>query len=135
MNTLRLFPQELRRLLQSRLTGLTVLLTVLSPLVGLVLYRPADADTMLSVYLANPALAGGAAGGILFGLLAVYEWDRAARCRADSVSRFGEPGQRPAMGHIRSVVFRPERTRNIHSNIHKHENGLSENQGTARSVK
>ena len=29
------------------------------------------------------------------------------------VSRFGEPGQRPAMGHIRSVVFRPERTRNI----------------------
>ena len=58
MNTLRLFPQELRRLLQSRLTGLTVLLTVLSPLVGLVLYRPADADTMLSVYLANPALAG-----------------------------------------------------------------------------
>ena len=44
------------------------------------------------------------------------------------VSRFGEPGQRPAMGHIRSVVFRPE-------NIHKHENGLSENQGTARSVK
>lgn len=51
------------------------------------------------------------------------------------VSRFGEPGQRPAMGHIRSVVFRPERTRNIHSNIHKHENGLSENQGMARSVK
>lgn len=86
MNTLRLFPQELRRLLQSRLTGLTVLLTVLSPLVGLVLYRPADADTMLSVYLANPALAGGAAGGILFGLLAVYEWDRAARCRADRLT-------------------------------------------------
>ena len=50
------------------------------------------------------------------------------------VSRFGEPGQRPAMGHIRSVVFRPERTRNIHSNIHKHENGLSENQGTAGAV-
>ena len=54
---------------------------------------------------------------------------------ASCVSRFGEPGQRPAMGHIRSVMFRPERTRNIHSNIHKHENGLSENQGTARSVK
>ena len=50
------------------------------------------------------------------------------------VSRFGEPGQRPAMGHIRSVVLRPETT-TIHSNIQKHENGLSENQGTARSVK
>ena len=38
---------------------------------------------MLSMYLANPALAGGAAGGVLFGLLAVFELDRANRCRVD----------------------------------------------------
>ena len=37
-------------------------------------------------------------------------------------------------GHIRPVMLRPETT-TIHSNIQKHENGLSENQGTARSVK
>ena len=35
------------------------------------------------MYLANPALAGGAAGGILFGLLTVYELDRAGRSRVE----------------------------------------------------
>lgn len=81
MKLLRLFPLELGRLLHSRMTWLIVLLTVISPAVGLVLYKPAIASTMLSMYLANPALAGGAAGGILFGLLTVYELDRAGRSR------------------------------------------------------
>ena len=83
MKTLKLFPLELGRLLQSRLTWLTVLLTVLSPAAGLVLYRPATSTTMLSLYLANPAMAGGVAGGILFGALTVYELDRVSRSRAD----------------------------------------------------
>lgn len=83
MKTIRLFPLELRRLLQSRLTWLMVLLTVVSPLAGLALYKPATASTMLSMYLANPAIAGGAAGGILFGLLTVFELDRAGRNRVD----------------------------------------------------
>ena len=83
MKTLKLFPLELGRLLQSRLTWLIVLLTVLSPAAGLVLYRPATATTMLSLYLANPAMAGGVAGGILFGALTVYELDRVSRSRAD----------------------------------------------------
>ena len=38
MKTMRLFPFELRRLLQSRLTWLIMVLTVLSPVAGLVLY-------------------------------------------------------------------------------------------------
>ena len=83
MKTLKLFPLELGRLLQSRLTWLIVLLTVLSPAAGLVLYRPATSTTMLSLYLANPAMAGGVAGGILFGALTVYELDRVSRIRAD----------------------------------------------------
>ena len=58
MKLLRLFPLELGRLLHSRMTWLIVLLTVISPAVGLVLYKPAIASTMLSMYLANPALAG-----------------------------------------------------------------------------
>ena len=41
MKTLRLFPLELGRLLRSRLTWLVVLLTVLSPAAGLILYKPA----------------------------------------------------------------------------------------------
>ena len=83
MKLLRLFPLELGRLLHSRMTWLIVLLTVISPAVGLVLYKPVIASTMLSMYLANPALAGGAAGGILFGLLTVYELDRAGRSRVE----------------------------------------------------
>ena len=83
MKTLKLFPLELGRLLQSRLTWLIVLLTVLSPAAGLVLYRPATSTTMLSLYLANPAMAGGVAGGVLFGVLTVYELDRVSRSRAD----------------------------------------------------
>ena len=85
MKTIRLFPLELRRLLQSRPTWLILLLTVASPVLGLTLYQPASADTMLSLYLANPSIAGGAAGGILFGLLAVYELDRVGRSRADAL--------------------------------------------------
>ena len=76
MKTMRLFPLELRRLLQSRLT-------VLSPVLGLVLYMPATSTTMLSMYLANPAITGGVAGAILFGLLAIFELDRARRSRVD----------------------------------------------------
>ena len=38
---------------------------------------------MLSMYLANPAIAGGAAGAILFGLLTIFELDRACRSRVD----------------------------------------------------
>lgn len=83
MRTLKLFPLELGRLLRSRLTWLIVLLCVVSPTLGLVLYKPATASTMLSMYLANPALTGGVAGGILFGLLTVFELDRANRSRVD----------------------------------------------------
>lgn len=82
MKTLRLFPLELGRLLRSRLIWLVMLLTVLGPVVGLYLYQSA-VSTMNSLYLANPAIAGGIAGGILFGLLAILELDRACRSRVD----------------------------------------------------
>ena len=82
MKNLRLFPLELGRLLQSRLTWLVVLLTAVSPAAGLAL-KSADSSTMLTMYLANPALAGGMVGAILFGLLAIFELDRANRSRVD----------------------------------------------------
>ena len=83
MKTMRLFPLELGRLLQSRLTWLVMALTVLAPVLGLAVYKRASSTTMLSMYLANPAIAGGAAGAVLFGLLTVFELDRACRSRVD----------------------------------------------------
>ena len=83
MKTLRNFSLELGRLLQSRMTWLGLLLTVISPVAGMTLYKPATAETMLSMYLANPAIAGGVVSGILFGLLTVYELDRSGRSRVD----------------------------------------------------
>ena len=85
MTVLRQFPPELRRLLLSRLTWLTMLLTVLSPLAGLAGFGPASAETMQSVYLANPAVAGGALGGALFGLLTVFELNRSGRSRTEAL--------------------------------------------------
>ena len=81
MITARLFPLELHRLLQSRLPWLVIALSALSPLAGLVLYKPASVGTMLSVYLANPAIAGGAVSGILFGALTIYERSRSLQGR------------------------------------------------------
>ena len=83
MKTLRNFSLELSRMLQSRLTWLALLLTVISPVAGLTLYKSATAETMLSMYLANPAIAGGVVSGILFGLLTVYELERSGRSRVD----------------------------------------------------
>lgn len=83
MKTMRRFCLECGRLLRSREAWAVLLLTLASPLAGLWLYAPATGTTMLSVYLANPALAGGVIGGLLFALLTVVEMDRAHRCRAD----------------------------------------------------
>lgn len=79
MKTLRLFYLELRRILRSRLAWLVMALTILSPLAGLTFYKPDVGETMLSIYLGNPALAGGLVGGILFALFAIYEWNRVKR--------------------------------------------------------
>ena len=83
MKGIRLFRLELGRLLRSPLTWGMVLLTVVSPLAGLLLYKPASASTMLTMYLANPSIAGGAAGGIFFGILTVFELNRVSRSRAE----------------------------------------------------
>ena len=104
MKAIPLFSLELRRLLLSRLTWLIALLTLLSPLAGLTLYKPASAGTMLSMYLANPALAGGAAGGVLFGLLAVFELDRANRCRVDVLVDAGVRSVVPVDESVASAI-------------------------------
>ncbi|HJC48231.1 MAG TPA: hypothetical protein IAA04_09290 [Candidatus Lachnoclostridium pullistercoris] len=74
---------EWKRLLSRPSARLILFLTIFSPAAGLFLFRPSAADTMSSVFLANPALAGGAAGGILFGLLSISELDRGKRSGTD----------------------------------------------------
>lgn len=86
MKAIRLFPLELGRLLRSRLTWLVILLTAVSPAAGLTFCNTTTADTMLSTYLADPALAGGVAGGILFALLTIFELDRTNRSRVDMLT-------------------------------------------------
>ena len=103
MKTLRLFPLELGRLLRSRLTWLVMLVTVLGPVAGLYLYQPAE-STMNSLYLANPAIAGGIAGGILFGLLAIFELDRACRSRADVLMDAAVPPQTAALTRLLALL-------------------------------
>lgn len=83
MRSVMIFRAELSRLFREPFALIAMLLSVCSPLLGLTLYRPASAETMLSIYLADPALAGGVVSGILFGLLTVYELDRPRRKRAD----------------------------------------------------
>ena len=100
MNTLRLCFLELCRLLACWLTWLVIALTLLSPLSGLWLFRPASAGTMLSMYLANPAIVGGAAGGILFGLFTVYELDRSVRSRVNLLTDAVIPAPRMALIHL-----------------------------------
>ena len=86
MNRVRLFRLELRRLFRSRLTWLVMLLTLLSPAVGLYLYRPLYSTsatgyvtTTLGAYVANPALTGGLLGAIFFAVLTIWELDRVKR--------------------------------------------------------
>ena len=94
MNVWILSVRELTRLLRGRLTWLAAALTVLSPLAGLTVYRSASADTMQSLYVANPALAGGVLGGLLFALLTLCDCARTSRCRVEVRSR---PGRGPAV--------------------------------------
>ena len=54
-----------------------------SPLAGLTVYRSASADTMQSLYVANPALAGGVLGGLFFALLTLCDCARTSRCRVE----------------------------------------------------
>ena len=107
MNVWILSVRELARLLRGRLTWLAAALTVLSPLAGLTVYRSASADTMQSLYVANPALAGGVLGGLFFALLTLCDCARTSRggvspdrCpgKADGPARDGgaDPGPHPS---------------------------------------
>ncbi|MBD5085282.1 MAG: M1 family metallopeptidase [Clostridiales bacterium] len=93
MATLRQFSLEIARLLQNRVTWLAVLLTACSPIAGLTIYRPLVSNsensyvsTMQGMYLANPALAGGVLGAIVFALLTIWSIDRFRRSGMETLA-------------------------------------------------
>lgn len=86
MSALRRFRLELGRLLWGRPAWTVILLTALSPLAGLTVYRPVYSTSvqqyvtsMQGMYLANPALAGGLIGAAAFAVLTAWELDRVKR--------------------------------------------------------
>ncbi len=105
MKAVKYFSYEVKRLMRERPALLVIILSVLSPLAGLTLYRPASAGTMMSVYLANPALAGGAVSGILFGALTLYELDRTKRKRMEALTDAACPPTDTAL--IRTAALLP----------------------------
>ena len=86
MGYVRLLHEEFFRLLRGRLSLAAVLVTVLSPILGICFYKTVISETMQSIYIANPAITGGIAGFMLFGLLTVCEYDRLARTGVDRLT-------------------------------------------------
>ena len=83
MNVLTLTARELGRLLRGRLTWLVLALTALSPAAGLTVLRFTASETMLSRYVADPAMAAGVLGGLLFALLTLWDSARVPRSRVE----------------------------------------------------
>ncbi|WP_125140323.1 M1 family aminopeptidase [Clostridium transplantifaecale] len=79
MEMFSLLRVELHRLLRNRLTWLAAALTALAPLAGYSFYRHTFGDSMSALYLANPMLAGGMAGTVLFALLMLCSLDQPMR--------------------------------------------------------
>ncbi|MFD1178195.1 M1 family aminopeptidase [Paenibacillus puldeungensis] len=79
MNILSYLRVEQGRLFRSKTTLLILALTLLCPLAGYSLYQPAGTTTTAAVALANPVLASGLGGAVLFALLTLFELDRMKR--------------------------------------------------------
>ncbi|WP_304507404.1 hypothetical protein [Anaerotignum sp.] len=77
---------ETSRIFQSKSTWLVMVLTLLCPLIGYSVHQTAVTATTASFVLANPVLAGGLGGGILFALLALYEFDRVYKYHTDALT-------------------------------------------------
>lgn len=71
-----LYRVELSRLLHNPWTWLTAALTAMAPLAGYALFKSTIGDSMAALYLAEPMLAGGSAGTLLFAVLMLVSLDK-----------------------------------------------------------
>lgn len=83
MNFLSYLKVDIGRLFRAKTTWLVILLTALCPLIGYSFYQLASATTTASVALANPVLAGGLCGAVLFAFLTFFEFNRVCRAHID----------------------------------------------------
>lgn len=81
-----LFRVELGRVLRSRITWLVCALTALAPLSGYSLLKLTIGDSMGALYLANPMLAGGLAGALLFAILMLVCLHQPQRSGTDAMT-------------------------------------------------
>ena len=86
MKTLKLCRVEILRLLKNKWTWIILVATLASNLLGYFIYRPlmsiSPIEYVTSVrgtYIANPALAGGLSGAVIFGLWAANEFNRSKK--------------------------------------------------------
>ncbi|HHV10924.1 MAG TPA: M1 family metallopeptidase [Clostridiales bacterium] len=93
MTTIRLFRLELYRLFRERLALLMFTLTAVSPGIGLSFFRAISSTseegyvtTMNGYYIANPALAGGTIGAVLFAILTILQFNYGTRYRISTIT-------------------------------------------------
>lgn len=86
MNFFSYLRVETGRLFREKNTWLVILVTMICPLAGYGIYQPAGTSTTASVALANPVLAGGLGGAILFAILTLLEFDRVYKARTDALT-------------------------------------------------
>lgn len=79
MNFYSLLYVEAKRQFHNRATWILMALTILSPVAGYTFYRPVFGDSMTSLYLANPMIAGGVAGCLLFSVCMMFSLDHPKR--------------------------------------------------------
>ncbi|OOM81456.1 hypothetical protein [Clostridium sp. BL-8] len=77
---------ELSRIFHSKIVCLTMVLTIICPLAGYKLYKPADASTLSGDLIANPVMAGAIGGGILFAMLTLLEFDRVKKYKTEELT-------------------------------------------------
>ena len=86
MNFLSLMRVETGRYLRSRLTWLGILLTVVSPVAGVWLYRPLADLSINGAAIGNPALAGAIFGAVVFAVMTASAFNNKQRFRTEVIT-------------------------------------------------
>ena len=101
---------ELKRLLQQKTTWIVFLITILSPLLGILFYHPiasfsetAYSNSINSTWIGNPSIAAAVVGSITFGIMSIYEHSRIKRKRIEMLIQ--SIGSLRTYGNIRTFVI------------------------------
>lgn len=76
MKLFSLYRVELRRLFLSKRIWLTVVLCLCTPLLGYTVYKTSAEGVAANTYIANPVIAAGLAGAVIWALITILELDR-----------------------------------------------------------